>query len=139
MNPEDNKRLLEIPVDKLRITPGGRLDYPDCLPVCTRAAYITKCMKCKLIVSTSIYFKSLLIDNKENRFLSSELFTKCENQECSEIFNNSWKLNYFLEHCIDLNVLLDLDMLIQKDYDKLFPVILDMYDKDYNKEYESNR
>jgi len=139
MNPEDNKRLLEIPVDKLRITPGGRLDYPDCLPVCTKAAYITKCMKCKLIVSTSIYFKSLLIDNKENRFLSSELFTKCENQECSEIFTNSFKLNYFLEHCINLDVLLDLDMLIQKDYDKLFPVILDMYDTDYNKEYENNR
>lgn len=139
MNPEDNKRLLEIPIDKLRITPGGRLDYPDCLPVCTKAAYITKCMRCKLIVSTSIYFKSLLIDNKENRFMSSRLFTKCENQECSEIFTNSWKLNYFLEHCINLDVLLDLDMLIQKDYDKLFPVILDMYDKNYNKEYESNR
>jgi hypothetical protein len=139
MNPEDNKRLLEIPVDKLRITPGGRLDYPDCLPVCTKAAYITKCMRCKLIVSTSIYFKSLLIDNKENRFLSSKLFTKCENQECSEIFTNSFKLNFFLEHCINLDVLLDLDMLIQKDYDKLFPVILDMYDNDYNKEYENNR
>jgi hypothetical protein len=128
MNSEE-KRILKIPADKLIISPSGRLDYPDELPVCTNASYIPECLKCRLVVSSIVYTKS-----SERHF--PKLFQRCKNHGCYDIFPLGKRLEYTLERMVRTDRLCGIDDLSPEMYDQLYPIILDMYDKDYEKDYE---
>ena len=124
-----DKRILKIPVDKLRVTPGGRLDYPEAIPVCTNASFVPECMRCRLIISSIVY----------NKLLGSHtplLFQKCKHNFGSDIFHLPSTLAYTLERLVSTKNLCDLDGMSNELYDHLYPIILDMYDKDYEKIYE---
>lgn len=129
MNSDDEKRILKIPADKLCISPSGRLDYPDELPVCTNASYVPECLKCRLIVSSIVYTKS-----SERHF--PKLFQRCKNHGCYVIFPLGRHLEYTLERMVRTERLCEIDDLSPEMYGQLYPIILDMYDIDYEKEYE---
>lgn len=127
------KRILNIPSSKLRITENGRLDYPETLVVCknrtishTSPKY-SICNRCVLGLSTDYAICYKPHDNTH--------FYLCEAAE------EVGKPPFWLPHrivlepdSIDENILFHPDIMEKDLYKKLLPVILSIYENKFTQE-----
>lgn len=125
------KRILNIPSSKLRITENGRLDYPETLVVCNnRGIRNEHCNHCVLGLSTDYAGCYSPIENS--------YFYLCDNS--IEVGEPPFRLPHRIvlePDSIDENVLFHPDLMKEDVYKKMLPVILSIYENKFTQEIDT--